>query len=241
MNDELTIWTPTTLVDLARAIAWPLAILILGFRLKSTLADMVTQFFKKNRVTEVSASASGIKARFQAQQQQQQSETTDVTAVVNANLPEHMTLEAIESIHRRNSTEFSDALLQQIKQHLAGLNITPDQQIDILSRDNAQLQAMVRFQTISKPLFRSQFDLLTKIASNDGTASHADAEQYFRMVKHRFEDAYETWDVMFYVSYMINAGLITVDDGGYTLTMVGSSYLTFMNRNPQLVIELVNL
>lgn len=47
MNDELAVWTPTAMVELARAVTWLLATLILRFNLKSTIADTSTQFFKK--------------------------------------------------------------------------------------------------------------------------------------------------------------------------------------------------
>ena len=57
--EQVSDWSPEVIVELVSEIAWPLVVLILGWKFRSSISNAVTNFFARNEVTEVSAGATG--------------------------------------------------------------------------------------------------------------------------------------------------------------------------------------
>ncbi|MAD89365.1 MAG: hypothetical protein CMK64_06635 [Pseudoalteromonas sp.] len=237
MGEEVCNWTPQTLVELVKAVIWPLTIIILGFRFKSGISESLQRFFARNSVSEVSASTNGISAKFVAEKQASELKES----VISMTLPESMALESIKEQHDRAHTEFSETLYQHVKSHLEALKLEPLEQVELLSREVSLLQSSARYHEIGKVLFRSQFNLLNNVIVNDNFITKNEVQSYFEQNKNHVGDAFREWDWIKYVSYLITSGLLIDHEGGYKLTQVGRSYVKFMSRNPQFIDDLGKL
>ncbi|ELV8719597.1 hypothetical protein QNE87_004250 [Vibrio vulnificus] len=237
MNEEVCNWTPQVLVELVKAVMWPLTVIILGFKFKTGISESLKRFLSRNNVAEVSASATGISAKFVAEKQVSEVKESTSSMV----LPDNMTLESIRDSHAKSHTKFSETLYQNIKSHLDALKLEPLEQVELLSRDVSLLQSGIRYFEISKVLFRSQFNLLTVASTDDNFILKSDVKSHFEEVKAHVGDAFNEWDWIKYVSYLVTSGLLVDHNDGYQLTQVGTSYVQFMSRNPQLIDELSKL
>ena len=150
------IWTPEIIVNLVGELAWPITIVILGWRFRSGIIDAVSNFFNKNNVSEISATATGVTAKFK---EAQQSAEIKGNTSKQADLPDGASFEELKERQTKNSTEFSLELYNHIKNHVASLDINDEDKIELLSKELSLLQAGLRFFGINKVLFRSQFDL----------------------------------------------------------------------------------
>ncbi|MGP9768819.1 hypothetical protein ACT3UM_24175, partial [Halomonas sp. AOP13-D3-9] len=128
-----------------------------------------------------------------------------------------------------------------IQTHIAALNISPEETINVLAQEVSLLQSAIRYFDINKVLFRSQFNLFSIMANNGGRTSRADAEHYFLSIKEQVGEPLLDWDWIKYVAYPVSNGLMIEEGCDYRLTSLGRSYVSFMSRNPQLVDELAKL
>ncbi|WP_421294580.1 hypothetical protein [Aeromonas veronii] len=112
MNEHICYWTPQTLVELVRAVIWPLTIIIFGLKFKTGISEALKYFFTKNSVSEFSASATGISAKFVAEKQALELKESTGASM---KLPENMALEAVKERHKKEHSEFSETLYQNIK------------------------------------------------------------------------------------------------------------------------------
>lgn len=232
-------WTPQLIVELIKSVVWPLTLLLIGLKFRSGLFESVRNFFSKNSVSEVSASASGVSAKFVAAKQSTESKESSGTSSVS--LPENMSAESIRKRHEQNKTDFSEELYKAIKTHLLALELSPEEEIEILAEEASQLQSAVRYFDINKILFRSQFDLFSIMSNNSDYASKEDIQSHFLEVKKFVGEEFIDWDWIKYISYPVSSGLLCDEGDGYRLTTLASSYVSFMSRNPQLVDELAKL
>lgn len=154
-------WSPTLIVDLIKNIAWPVVVLFIGFSFKARLLEVIRSFFSKNTVSEISATISGVSAKFMAARQS--TETLERTNSSSVTLPEGMSVESVKETHEKNKTEYSEKLYQSIIKHVATLDINDEEKIQLLSREVSVLQSAMRYFEINKVLFRSQYDLFCKI------------------------------------------------------------------------------
>ena len=238
--DQLTCsWTPQLIVELIKAIVWPLTVLIIGIKFRSDIFNSFRNFFLRNRVTEVSASTSGVSAKFAAEKQS--SEAKEYAGTNSVNLPKDMSLDAIKNRHEKSSTEFSKELYKAIKTHLVALNVSKEEEIEILAKETSILQSAVRYFDINKVIFRSQYNLFSIMSSNDGFTSKVDVQNHFTYIKGLLGDVFSEWDWIKYISYPVSNGLISDEGESYKLTTLGRSYVSFMSRNPQLIDELSKL
>ncbi len=232
-------WSPELIVELIKVLTWPLVVLIIGFKTRAGLFELFRNFFSKNRVTEVSASASGVSAKFAAEKQSSEARESAGTNAVS--LPENMELDAIKKRQEKSSTEISEELYKSIRTHLAVLNISQEEEIEILAKETAILQSAVRYFDINKVIFRSQYNMFSIMAENNGVASKNEVQDHFEYIKGLFSEVFADWDWIKYISYPVSNGLISDEGDGYKLTELGRSYLSFMSRNPQLIDELSKL
>lgn len=239
MEDQICNWTPQIIVELIKEVAWPLVILFIGLKFRSVTFGAIRDFFSHNTVSEVSASTSGVTAKFVAAKQATEAlESAGSNAI---NLPNDMTADAIKCRHEHHRTEFSEELYESIKTHLSALKISHEEKIEILAREASLLQSAIRYFDINKVLFRSQFNLFSIMANNSGYIDSNDAQRNFQSVREIVGDAFSDWDWIKYIAYPVSTGLIIDEEGGYKLTMLGESYVSFMSRNPQLVDELAKI
>jgi hypothetical protein len=239
MQDIACNWTPQLIVEILKVATWPLTVLILGFGIRLKFADSIRSFFTKNSVSEVSATTTGISAKFIAAKQS--SESTELSGNTSVSLPESMNLETLNSRFERNKTEFSEELYEAINTHLRALKLQPEKEKELLMKELSILQSALRFSEVSKVLFRSQFNLFSNMATNNDCISKDDVQRHFHSIQGSVGDAFGGWDWIKYVSYPVSSGLMVNESAGYKLSKFGKSYVEFMSRNPQLVDELLKL
>lgn len=239
MDELICSWTPQLIVELVKAVAWPIALLLIGLKFRSGIHEAIRNFFSKNTVSEVSATASGVSAKFIAAKQSLEAKESAGTSAVS--LPENMSAEAIKKRHEQNRTDFSEELYKAIKTHLSAIKLSPEEEVEILAREASQLQSAIRYFDINKVLFRSQFNLFSVMSNNSGYASKDNVQHHFLTIKNLVGEAFLDWDWIKYVSYPVSYGLLSDEGDGYKLTTLAGSYVSFMSRNPQLVDELAKL
>lgn len=239
MEDLACTWTPQVIVEITKALAWPLVILMIGFRFRSGILESVRGFLAKNSVSEVSATTTGISAKFVAAKQS--SETRESIGSNSASLPQNMTVEAIKERHASAVTEFSEDVYEGISVHLRALDLPREEEREILSREISLLQSAIRFFDISKVIFRSQFNLFSIMAENNNFISKEGLQKHFIEIKNHVGEGLEGWDWVKYVAYPVSSGILVDENGGYALSKLGRSYVTFMHRNPQLIDDLAKL
>ncbi|ECJ8138105.1 hypothetical protein FQA04_09270, partial [Salmonella enterica] len=108
MEDLACSWSPKLIVELIKSIAWPVVVLIIGFRFRTRIFEVVSSFFSKNTLSEISATLSGISAKFIVEKQ-----TAEVLESSNSNLAslqKNTSIEAIRIHHEQFRTEFSEEL-----------------------------------------------------------------------------------------------------------------------------------
>lgn len=103
---EISNWSPTIIVSLIKEIAWPITVLILGWKFKSNITESISKFFSRNEVTEFSASATGVTAKFKASLQS--AKAKEITHETNGRLPDGQDYESILKIHDESTTPYSN-------------------------------------------------------------------------------------------------------------------------------------
>jgi hypothetical protein len=239
MEDQICNWTPELVVDLVKAVIWPVTVLIIGIRFRSGIYGSLQKFLSKNTVSEVSATTSGVSAKFVAAKQT--SETIESAGTNAINLPEKMNADAIQKRHEEQQTEFSEELYSSIKSHLSALHLTKDEEVELIAKEASLLQSAIRYFDINKVLFRSQYNLFSIMANNAGFIDKNGAQNNFISVKEKVGEGLSDWDWIKYVSYPVSNGIIVENESGYELTCLGKSYVSFMSRNPQLIDDLAKL
>nr|WP_152665003.1 hypothetical protein [Pseudomonas toyotomiensis] len=240
MEELLCNWTPTLIVDLVKNVAWPLVVLILGIGLRNRIFEIFRSFFTRNTVSEVIASTSGFSAKFVAAEKQT-SEVFESGGSSAMSLPRNMSAAAIRERHQQYGSEFTEYLHEAIVAHLSVLGVGDDEKVELLAREVALLQAFAHYADVSKVLFRSQFNLFSIMASNNGCISKEDAFRNFEAVKEVVSGALSEWDLIKFIAFPVSKGLMYEEEGSYRLTTFGSSYVAYMAKNPHLIDELAKL
>lgn len=237
--EELTCtWSPQLIVELIKILAWPVVVILIGIWFRSKILQVIHSFFSKNSVSEISASVSGVSAKFTAAKQ---SETIETVNSTSTNLPNNISLKALQERHVSERTEFSEELYHNIKTHLSVLNVKDEESIELLAQELSLSQSFLRYFEINKVLFRSQFDFFQFISSKGGCILEKEALVYFKKVKELFSDAFSDWDLVKYIAYPVSNGILVIEGGSFNITTMGRSYINFMLRNPHLVDGLVKL
>lgn len=239
MEDLTCSWSPKLIVDLIKSIAWPVVVLLIGFSFRTRIFGIVSSFFSKNLVSEISATVSGVSAKFVAAKQS--TEALETAGSNAANLPKNMGVEAIKERHEQHKTEYSEGIYQSIIEHTSNLDITNEEKIELLAREISVFQSAIRYFDINKVLFRSQYELFNNIDENGNLIGKDDARKHFDTTRKANKEALEDWDWIKYIAYPVSNFLLYEDDNGYRLTPLGRSYVAFMSKNPQLIDELAKL
>ncbi len=234
-----SVWTPEIIVNLIKEIVWPLTVLILGWRFRGTISNALSNFFSKNNMTELSATPTGVSAKFKVAQQS--AETNEPQNNRTSPLPENASFESIQKRHSEYTTEYSHEIYLSIKHHIETLDINDEEKINLLETEAALLHSGFRYYDINKVLFRSQFNLFNDYFFDKDEVSIDGIKEYFTLICSKYSEEYLEWDYAKYMAYPITSGIIEPSVNGYKLTKLGSSYVKFMKRNLQLINELPNL
>ena len=232
-------WTPEIIVNLIRGVIWPFTVLLLGWRFRGGISNALSNFFSKNTVTELSASPTGVTAKFRAAQQS--AEVIEPKNPQSAIIPAGADFESIQNRHSEDRTEYSSKLFSSIKQHIDALGIDDEQKINLLETEASLLQSALRYFEINKVLFRSQFDLFSDYFFENEYVSIDDIKKHFSMVSLNNPEGLAGWDYAKYMAFPISAGIVQSSPNGYKLTKLGTSYVQFMRKNLQLIDELAKL
>lgn len=236
---QVSDWSPELIIDLFSEIAWPIVVLILGWKFRGSISNAVSIFLNRNDVTEVSAGATGVTAKFKAAQQK--AEITEENSPSNNITPIGGDYDSVVEKHKQQTTEFSDELYESIKAHLDALNIDDASKIDLLSKEASILQATLRFNFINQVLFRSQFDLFNLMPEDGSVITDQELQKYFNKVTSNNPEGFEGWDLVKYLSYPASIGMIEYHDNGYRLTKYGNSYIKHMRKNISLIDDLAKI
>jgi hypothetical protein len=221
-------WTPEIIVGLVGETAWPVVILIIAWRFKESIASGIKHFFDRNNPTEVSVGAGGVTARFEASKQTESIKTQKPTEP----LPEGQDAESIKQLHTERSTKYSLDLLKQVQEHVAKLEISDQEKIELLSTEVSILQANFHYIDITTVLFLSQYNLFNKYFYPQNIVAQEDIDNYFKEVKNLNVAGYEDWDVEKYLAYPLSNNLLEAYEDGYRLTKLGTSYVIHIRNNP---------
>lgn len=237
--ESLCTWTPQLLVELTKAAAWPIVVLLISLRFGTGIANAARNFFSKNAVSELTAGATGVSAKFVALRQS--SEASESGGTNSISLPANMTAEAIRARHALFETEFSKEIFQSVRNHVQSLGLQSAETAELLMTEISLLQSGIRYLDINKVLFRSQFNMFSIMERNNGRISKQDVERHFDAISKVVGDGLKEWDWIKYVAYPVSHGLLTDENESYSLSVLGRSYVSFMNKNPQMVDELSKL
>ncbi len=232
-------WSPELIIKLISEVAWPIVVLILGWRFKRGILSASSSFFNKNDVTELSASATGVTAKFKAAQQK--AEITEESSSSKTAVPIGGDYDSVIKKHNQQTTEYSDEIFESIKSHVDSLGVTDDIKIDLLSKEASILQAALRFNSINQVLFRSQYDLFNIMPDDDNITPDQEIQKYFDGTVNSNPENLEGWDLVKYLSYPVSTGIIEYHNNGYRLTKFGKSYVQHMRKNLSLIDSLAKM
>lgn len=228
-------WKPDQMVEFANVLAWPIASLIIVILLRGKLTGIVKDFFISNRVSEVKAGA--VSAKFV---QSEQIENPSVT------LPRSQSSTQVNDgyqaiIERQNKceTKYSEQLRSSLTLQMKSLNIAPDKEADLLKKEISLIQASQSFTSFNRVLYRSQYDLFVLTKKQGSKISIQETSNYFSSKKMLYPSVFGSTDLNQYLSYPLRMGVIEKFDGYYKLTEYGESYVEYMDRNFNLIDELI--
>lgn len=231
-------WTPELIVELVRVVIWPVSLILLFIAVRFVFRFPLSNFFSKNTLAELAATTTGVVLKFN-QAPVQQLDIKD--SALSDKFTEGADIDLIKKVLDQNSTEYSKENYKILKKHFETSGITEEDKVDLLAKDLSITRSINLYLTINNLIFRSQFDLLSKIFDY-GPAPLPDARVYahFLEIKELHQSTYKDWGFEKYISFLVASGIIekTKEDyliSGYFLTQFGSSYIVYMRKNWQLV------
>lgn len=227
------------IVSLLAEIAWPLTVLSLGFMFKGGISSGIQSLFSKRGLKEFRAGGGGVTAIFEAERQ----ETADSEEIARSAvfLPPGQTYEDLKVRHETQETPHSKRLYESVRAHIDALGISEEQKTDLLSKEVSLLQASLQWLDVSKVLFRSQFNLFSKLRDGEESVKTTGVESYFKAIASNNPTAFQGWDYTKYLAYPVSAGLLEYKGGSYQLTEFCKSFVDFMRMNPKLIDDLAEM
>ncbi|MGY8706998.1 hypothetical protein RAD16_14770 [Bradyrhizobium sp. 18BD] len=190
------------LVDLAKAVAWPIAVFALGFMFRSDVRELFPRLKK--------AGPTGL-------------EFDPARQVLAAPSKELKDLPGFP--------ERSPAIAKVETSLHAELELMdPDKRIDILIRHLAVARLAWVFEQIYRTLFGSQIRAIRALHSEGGKTSRAESAKYFDQVKSEFPQFYEKNTFDEWIRYPISAGLVTSTGDEIAITDLGQEFLRYIDE-----------
>lgn len=229
----------TLLVETIEHIAWPVAVVVLGWMFRSGITAAFQNLFSKSSLKEFRAGGSGITATFEAERQiTAESEGGDKNRAVL--LPPGQSHDELKDKQQGQSTSYSERLYQNVLSHIDALGVDDRQKIELLGKEVSLLQANIQCLDVAKVLFRSQFDLFSLMRDRGSGFKPDEIAQYFKNVAERTSEL-RSWDYIRYLSYPASVGLIEYREGVYQLTEFGESFIDSLRMNPRLIDDLSHM
>ena len=232
-----TNWSPEIIVDLVGELTWPLVVLLIAWRFKDSIKSGLAHVLSRSNVTEVSVGASGITAKLESSKQSVESKNTKLPSEA---LPEGKDAESIRRIQTERATQYSLELQSNVQKHIDALDVTDKEKIELLCSEVSLLQAVLNYVDITSVLFLSQYNLLNTLLFPSNTVTKEQMENYFNGLKDVYE-GYKEWDVEQYLAYPLSINMIELNENGYKLTQLGSSYVIHLRNNPGFIDHLAKL
>ena len=242
MNKELPTslceWSPEIYVDIASELAWPVVVLLLGYRFRNALLCGIKDFFTKNSIKEFSASATGLSAKFQSTNQEKRSAAINadklepVSFANKIDSGEVLSKERLQVIQEENATLYSQQLLKSINSHLTSLKVTTEEKVELLAKEVSINQAAMIFLDISLTLFQSQYKLFNEHLYRNVEINISNSEEYFKTQVQK-NGLLQDWSAEKYYAFPLEIGLLEKVKDHYRLTDFGKSYVRFMRNNPK--------
>lgn len=229
-------WTAENIVDLAGVIVWPVASILLALILRRKISGFIDSFFNRNNVTELSAG--GFTAKFAQLSQVTGRRGEKQESIISDSKVDEDAADYLDRLSL-DETKTSVNIYRKIKNHIESLGLSSEQIIDSLQKELSQANAKLYFLDLNRTLYRSQYDFLKLLKDNSGKLSEAQVSLYYNSLKTRIPMVYGHIDLINYLAYPMNVGLIEKHAGNYRLTDYGDSYVTFMDRNSNLIVGLV--
>ncbi|CAH6974318.1 conserved hypothetical protein [Vibrio chagasii] len=236
MNPEKIeiVWSAKDVVDLVRAISWPIAATFIVLLSRGKLSKAIEMFFKRNNVTELRAAGFSAKFSESAQVKEAAQVTSDHSDISSISQDYQVLVE----YQKENESKHSKALLKQIRLHRDSYKISVEKQLEIAEVALSQSQASNNYFHVNKFIYRSQFELLSTMTTNGNAISVQDAHQYFESVKLNYAHIFSHTDLHQYMAYLLSSGLVKKSQDHYSLTDYGESYMEYMSRYSDLISQL---
>lgn len=189
------------LVDLVKAVAWPAAILALGFLFRSDVRALFPRLKK--------AGPTGLE--FDPARQILSAATRELRDLPGFPDRSPMIAKVETDLHKD-----------------LGI-IDPEKQIDVLVRHLAVARLGRIFEQDYRILFGSQISALTALAAApEGEAAVSESSAYFDGIKAKFPDFYEKNTFEEWIRFPLNAGLIEQSGDRIRITELGREFLTYL-------------
>ena len=124
-EEIICVWEPEIIVSRVSELAWPIVVLVLGYRYRNSLRGAVKDFLRTNRVKGLSVSASGAVAEFERIEQEAH-ESKDLKPS-DFSIPEGGDAQGLKKGQAGRATQYSHMLLENINQHIAALSVSDDE------------------------------------------------------------------------------------------------------------------
>ena len=222
-------WKPEHFVGMLKEIAWPLVVLLIGLRYRAAASERFRGVFEKLKLGKLTLGTNGVTTEWQSSNEQ----TSPISNGKPEVYGEYKSFAQVTSYHELNDSEYIQTSVAHINKQLDSFELPLEERLDTLVKAFATSNAMQSYAWVSNSIFKSQLDLLTKLA--DTPPPHLFAyqhlESYFYALKAIHAEQYEKWDTQSYLKFLIDSGLLQVKGESYTLTTFGKSYLEYIQRN----------
>lgn len=197
--DWLTFFT-----KLIEYLAWPVAVTIVIFNLRSPLSDLI------GKIESVVHGKS--KVNFRSQQSQEKLETPPV------NIP--IPTDAVGM-----QQDYEGYIRRDLE---AAVIEDPVERENILVSHLASTQINASYERVNSTIFGSQVDLLRALNGAPEPASRDSFKPFYDGVAVKYKDFYKTYEFEKYFDYLVNMGLLVQEGDRYVLSKLGKGYLIYI-------------
>jgi hypothetical protein len=197
-------------VNLAKVIAWPVAVVVATWWLRPLIAPLMRSL----ALRKVDVDAFGFKAKMDAvEQQQQEAHTSLPTVEVQTDLPPARPV--VLSVE------------QKIRNHLSASQVDAQKQIVYLVRALAEMHLRAGAEFTYNRIFGSQIGAL-KWLDHQGGAPVADVVGYFNQYAQQYPDVYKSYNFDGWLAFLTGNGLLEQAGDRLRTTELGHEFLVYM-------------
>lgn len=195
------------IIDLLKAIAWPLAVIVISVIFKDSFSELL------KRVRKIGPTGA---------------EMSDVVA--QARQEGYAVPKSIDDLKNLKNFPSTDAMDEvRFKLHQSIGEINEADRIDILINQLSLARLDLLSATAYQFMFGSQEAFLRGLAISP--VSTESAEQFFESVKNMHPDLLNDWTLAKWAAHLIRNKLMILEGNAYHITKEGRHFLTFLNRS----------